>query len=60
MQNEYQNPFDNTDHSFLVLINDQRQQSLWPDFKTVPKGWTVVFGPDERHKCMDFLLESVA
>ena len=56
MQNEYINPFDNTDHQFFVLINDKQQQSLWPSFSEVPKGWQVLFGPDQREKCMTFLL----
>ncbi|MDN2662326.1 MbtH family protein [Psychromonas sp. 14N.309.X.WAT.B.A12] len=58
MQNEYINPFDNTDHQFFVLINDKQQQSLWPTFTDVPKGWHVLFGPEQREKCMAFLLSA--
>ncbi|WP_076417708.1 MbtH family protein [Colwellia sp. UCD-KL20] len=54
---EYQNPFDNTDHQFFVLINEKAQQSLWPNSIHIPDGWNVVFGPDERENCITFLAE---
>ena len=34
------NPFDNQDGIFLVLVNDENQHSLWPDFAAVPQGCT--------------------
>jgi MbtH protein len=37
------NPFDREDASFHVLINDERQYSLWPDGIEVPAGWQKVF-----------------
>ena len=41
------NPFDDPDGRFLVLVNSEEQYSLWPTFAEVPAGWTVVFGgPD--------------
>jgi len=55
MQSEYQNPFDNTQHQFFILMNDKKQQSLWPNFADIPAGWAVVFGPDDREKCITFL-----
>lgn len=36
------NPFDDTDGTFHVLVNDEGQYSLWPDFTDVPAGWTPV------------------
>ena len=38
------NPFDDADGKFLVLVNDEEQYSLWPSFADVPSGWTVVLG----------------
>ncbi|CAO3437835.1 MbtH family protein [Azospirillum doebereinerae] len=53
MSNEqYVSPFDDERHSFLVLVNDARQHSLWPVFATVPEGWQTVFGPAERAACL--------
>ncbi len=41
------NPFDDENGRFVVLVNDEEQYSLWPTFAAVPTGWTVRFGgPD--------------
>ncbi|MFE7531850.1 MbtH family protein, partial [Kitasatospora sp. NPDC057542] len=31
------NPFDDQDGTFLVLVNDENQHSLWPQFADVPE-----------------------
>jgi uncharacterized protein YbdZ (MbtH family) len=49
------NPFDDEDGTFLVLINDEGQYSLWPGFAEVPEGWTVVFGESGRQECIDYV-----
>lgn len=52
------NPFDAVDRQFYVLINDEGQYSLWPDFANVPPGWTVVFGLSDRASCIDHINEN--
>ena len=48
------NPFDNPDGSFLVLVNQELQHSLWPAAVAVPDGWdTVHKGP--RADCVDYV-----
>ncbi|WP_336707763.1 MbtH family protein [Oerskovia sp. USHLN155] len=42
------NPFDDSDGTFLVLVNDEQQHSLWPEFAAVPPGWDVVLGASTR------------
>jgi MbtH protein len=49
------NPFDDPDGTFLVLINDLGQHSLWPAKITVPDGWTRVAGPADRQSCLDYV-----
>ena len=49
------NPFDDETATFAALVNDEGQYSLWPDFIAVPAGWTVVFGPDSRAACLEFI-----
>lgn len=49
------NPFDDDEGVFFVLVNDERQHSLWPGFADVPAGWTVVHGPDSRTGCMEYV-----
>ncbi|MFJ6084529.1 MbtH family protein [Streptomyces sp. NPDC001002] len=49
------NPFDDENGVFHVLVNDEGQYSLWPDFVPVPAGWTGVHGPDTRAACLDHI-----
>lgn len=51
------NPFDDADGTFLVLINEQSQHSLWPHFAEVPAGWDVVFGPSGRAEALAWVDE---
>lgn len=52
------NPFDDEDGTFLALINDEGQYSLWPAFADVPAGWEVVHGEDSRKAILDFIEEN--
>uniref|UniRef100_A0AAU3I1V9 MbtH family protein n=1 Tax=Streptomyces sp. NBC_01393 TaxID=2903851 RepID=A0AAU3I1V9_9ACTN len=47
------NPFDDEEGTYLVLVNDENQHSLWPQARSVPAGWTVAFGPDTRRNSLD-------
>ncbi|GAA2889811.1 protein mbtH [Actinoplanes cyaneus] len=49
------NPFEDEDGRYLVLVNDERQHSLWPAFADVPPGWTVAFGEESRAACLDYV-----
>ncbi|MBO9172122.1 MULTISPECIES: MbtH family protein [unclassified Rhizobium] len=52
------NPFDDPNGVFYALINDEEQYSLWPTFKAVPNGWSVVHGgPDgaPRQQVLDWI-----
>jgi MbtH protein len=49
------NPFDDEDGVFHVLVNDERQYSLWPVFAEVPAGWDVVLADRPRQECLDFI-----
>ena len=51
------NPFDDEEGVFLVLVNDANQHSLWPAFRTVPAGWTVVHGEDTRENSLEYVSE---
>lgn len=43
--------------TYIVLMNDEEQHSLWPSFKSVPAGWRVVRGPGSKQECMDYVDE---
>ncbi|GAA2597646.1 MbtH family protein [Dactylosporangium fulvum] len=49
------NPFEDEDGTYLVLVNDEGQHSLWPSFAEVPAGWQAVFGVDSRAACLDYV-----
>jgi MbtH protein len=52
------NPFEDPDASYVVLVNDEGQHSLWPVFADVPDGWRVIFGEAGRQECLGFIEES--
>jgi MbtH protein len=49
------NPFEDPDGTYLVLMNDESQYSLWPAFIEVPAGWRVVHPEDARQTCLDYI-----
>ncbi|ARF81721.1 MbtH family protein [Kitasatospora aureofaciens] len=49
------NPFEDADGTYLVLVNEENQHSLWPAFIDVPAGWTIAHGPDNRQACVDYV-----
>jgi MbtH protein len=49
------NPFENENATYLVLINEEAQYSLWPSFIEVPRGWRVVHPADSRQACLDYV-----
>ena len=49
------NPFEDPDGTYLVLVNDEGQHSLWPSFVDVPAGWTVALGETTRDACLDYV-----
>jgi uncharacterized protein YbdZ (MbtH family) len=51
------NPFDDETGSFLVLVNDEDQHSLWPTFVDMPGGWRQVFGEASRADCLAYVEE---
>lgn len=49
------NPFDDPDAMYKVLVNEEGQHSLWPDFVEVPAGWQIVHGSAGRQSCVDYI-----
>jgi MbtH protein len=49
------NPFEDPDGTYLVLVNDEGQYSLWPEFADVPEGWTVEKTADTRPACLEYI-----
>ncbi|MEU8659604.1 MbtH family protein [Actinoplanes philippinensis] len=53
-----ENPFENAHGTFLVLVNDEGQHSLWPSFAEVPAGWHIAHPADSRQACLDYITET--
>jgi MbtH protein len=51
------NPFEDPEGTYLVLINDEGQYSLWPSFVDVPAGWEVVLSDADRQTALDYVNE---
>ena len=49
------NPFDDEDAAFVVLVNDEDQYSLWPASVDVPAGWRTLLEAGPRKECLDFI-----
>ncbi|MFH8972851.1 MbtH family protein [Streptomyces sp. NPDC017890] len=49
------NPFDDENGTFLVLVNDEGQHCVWPEFAAVPAGWTTVLPAGSREAALDHI-----
>lgn len=49
------NPFEDPDGTYVVLVNDEGQHSLWPSFVEVPAGWTIAHGECSRDACLEYV-----
>lgn len=49
------NPFDDESARFVVLVNDEKQYSIWPAHLDVPGGWQVALAEAPRQECLDYV-----
>jgi MbtH protein len=52
------NPFEDPEGTYLVVVNDEKQYSLWPAFAQVPAGWRVVHQDGTYQGSLDFISET--
>jgi MbtH protein len=50
--------FDREDATFKVVVNDEEQYSIWPDYKQTPAGWREVGQVGNKKDCLAYI-ESV-
>ena len=46
---------DDEEQTFLVVVNDEGQHSIWPDFKAVPAGWPELGFSRLKQDCLDHI-----
>ncbi|SMF97563.1 MbtH protein [Methylomagnum ishizawai] len=42
---------------YQVVINEEEQYSIWPDYKDLPAGWRAVGKAGEKQACLDYIKE---
>jgi len=48
--------FDLEDATFNVVVNHEGQYSIWPTYKAVPLGWSVVAGVSgDKKTCLEYI-----
>lgn len=47
--------FDRDDLVFNVVINNEEQYSIWPDYKALPLGWSKVGVSGNKKECLDYI-----
>lgn len=48
-----ENEEDNT--IYQVVVNQEEQYSIWPEYKDVPNGWLVVGSKGLKQECLDYI-----
>lgn len=49
--------FDSDSTTFQVVINEEQQYSIWPDYKAIPDGWTAVGVSGDKPTCLAHIEE---
>lgn len=44
--------FDSEKTVFQVVINEEEQYSIWPDYKAIPAGWKAVGVSGDKSTCL--------
>lgn len=47
--------FDRDDATFKVVVNDEEQYSIWPDYKQTPNGWREVGKVGTKQDCLAYI-----
>lgn len=52
------NPFEDEAAVYVVLVNSERQYSLWPTFREIPAGWIATGPSGSRKECLQWIEEN--
>jgi MbtH protein len=58
VETEWNMSLDSPETRFLVVVNDEEQYSLWPDYKEIPQGWRTAGKQGSKEECLAYI-ESV-
>jgi MbtH protein len=43
---------------YVVVVNDEEQYSIWPEYKAIPAGWKAVGTTGPKQVCLDYINET--
>jgi MbtH protein len=43
--------------TYHVVVNQEEQYSIWPDYKEIPKGWRSVGKSGKKDSCLTYIKE---
>jgi MbtH protein len=46
---------DDDNRTYVVVMNEEEQYSMWPDAHPVPAGWRVLDRRGTKRECLDFI-----
>jgi MbtH protein len=50
--------WEEVDHAiYTVVVNDEVQYSIWPDYKEIPNGWRAVGQTGLKPECLAYINE---
>jgi len=49
--------FDSEDTVFHVVVNGEGQYSIWPEYMTIPNGWTQAGKTGKKQECLTYIGE---
>jgi MbtH protein len=42
---------------YYVVVNQEEQYSIWPEYKDIPNGWRVVGKKGLKPECLEYIKE---
>ncbi|MDY7024104.1 MAG: MbtH family NRPS accessory protein [Cyanobacteria bacterium J06592_8] len=42
---------------YRVVVNEEEQYSIWPDYREIPFGWREVGKNGPKQECLDYIKE---
>ena len=52
------NPFEEENETFVVVVNDEGQYSIWPESREIPAGFKSTGKAGKKKECLDHIEET--
>lgn len=49
---------DNPNTTFSVVVNNEAQYSIWPEYKDIPAGWREVGKQGKKEECLSWIKDN--